>query len=111
MFGWHVHEKAILLVLVPLRCVVHLLFISKHDLSSTASLLAAENNEYFRTFEIASVAGIFSLFPLLFTPAGMFYHGSIIIACSHLTETLIKIVYSVLWAVFVLRPIHRQVYQ
>ncbi|KAI0638289.1 glucosyltransferase [Trametes polyzona] len=77
MFGWHVHEKAILLVLVPL------------------SLLAAENNAYFRTFMIASVAGIYSLFPLLFTPA----------------ETLIKIIYSVLWAVFVLRPIHRQVYQ
>ncbi|KAI0774376.1 glucosyltransferase [Fomes fomentarius] len=77
MFGWHVHEKAILLVLVPL------------------SLLAAENNEYFRTFTIASVAGVYSLFPLLFTPA----------------ETLVKIVYSVLWAVFVLRPIHRQVYQ
>ncbi|KAH9846933.1 glycosyltransferase family 57 protein [Lenzites betulinus] len=77
MFGWHVHEKAILLVLVPL------------------SLLAAEDNAYFRTFTIASVAGIYSLFPLLFTP----------------TETLIKIVYSVLWAVFVLRPIHRQVYQ
>ncbi|KAI0677439.1 glycosyltransferase family 57 protein [Trametes maxima] len=77
MFGWHVHEKAILLVLVPL------------------SLLAAENNAYFRTFMIASVAGIYSLFPLLFTPA----------------ETLIKIVYSVLWTIFVLRPIHRQVYQ
>ncbi|KAI0832530.1 glycosyltransferase family 57 protein [Trametes gibbosa] len=77
MFGWHVHEKAILLVLVPL------------------SLLAAEDNAYFRTFMIASVAGIYSLFPLLFTPA----------------ETLIKIVYSLLWAVFVLRPIHRQVYQ
>ncbi|KAI0750909.1 glycosyltransferase family 57 protein [Daedaleopsis nitida] len=77
MFGWHVHEKAILLVLVPL------------------SLLAAESNAYFRTFTIASVAGIYSLFPLLFTPA----------------ETLVKIVYSVLWVVFVLRPIHRQVYQ
>ncbi|EJF61315.1 glucosyltransferase [Dichomitus squalens LYAD-421 SS1] len=77
MFGWHVHEKAILLVLVPL------------------SLLAAEDNEHFRTFEIASVAGIFSLFPLLFTPA----------------ETLTKIIYSVLWVIFVLRPIHRQVYQ
>ncbi|KAI0921312.1 hypothetical protein AcW1_004670 [Taiwanofungus camphoratus] len=52
MFGWHVHEKAILLVLVPL------------------SLLAAENHEYFRTFMLASISGIFSLFPLLFTPAG-----------------------------------------
>ncbi|KAI0375747.1 glycosyltransferase family 57 protein [Pilatotrama ljubarskyi] len=77
MFGWHVHEKAILLVLVPL------------------SLLAAENNAYFRTFMIASIAGIYSLFPLLFTPA----------------ESLIKVIYSLLWAVFVLRPIHRQVYQ
>ncbi|THH17940.1 hypothetical protein EW146_g2963 [Bondarzewia mesenterica] len=54
MFGWHVHEKAILLVLVPL------------------SLLAAENHPYFRTFVIASVAGVFSLFPLLFTPAARF---------------------------------------
>ncbi|KAL1944253.1 hypothetical protein VTO73DRAFT_3438 [Trametes versicolor] len=77
MFGWHVHEKAILLVLVPL------------------SLLAAEDNAYFHTFMIASIAGIYSLFPLLFTPA----------------ETLVKIIYSVLWAVFILRPIHRQVYQ
>ncbi|OSD04349.1 glycosyltransferase family 57 protein [Trametes coccinea BRFM310] len=77
MFGWHVHEKAILLVLVPL------------------SLLAAEDNAYFRTFTIASIAGVYSLFPLLFTPA----------------ETLVKIIYSVLWAFFVLKPIHRQVYQ
>ncbi|KAH9943342.1 glycosyltransferase family 57 protein [Epithele typhae] len=76
MFGWHVHEKAILLVLVPL------------------SLLAADDNESFRTFTIASVAGIFSLFPLLFTPA----------------ETLVKIIYSALWCIFVLRPIHHQVY-
>jgi hypothetical protein len=34
------------------------------------SLLAAERHAYFRTFILASVAGIFSLFPLLFTPAG-----------------------------------------
>ncbi|OBZ76913.1 Dolichyl pyrophosphate Glc1Man9GlcNAc2 alpha-1,3-glucosyltransferase [Grifola frondosa] len=77
MFGWHVHEKAILLVLVPL------------------SLLAGETHAYFRTFLLASVAGIFSLFPLLFTPA----------------ETLVKIIYSVLWAVFVFAPLHRQVYE
>ncbi|KZT12805.1 glycosyltransferase family 57 protein [Laetiporus sulphureus 93-53] len=77
MFGWHVHEKAILLVLVPL------------------SLLAAENHAYFRTFMLASVAGIFSLFPLLFTPA----------------ETLVKVVYSVLWAIMVFVPLHRRVYE
>jgi hypothetical protein len=35
------------------------------------SLLAAENYAYFRTFMIASTAGVVSLFPLLFTPAGM----------------------------------------
>jgi alpha-1,3-glucosyltransferase len=34
------------------------------------SLLAAENYAYFRTFMIASTAGVVSLFPLLFTPAG-----------------------------------------
>ncbi|TCD67679.1 glycosyl transferase [Steccherinum ochraceum] len=77
MFGWHVHEKAILLVLVPL------------------SLLAAESHAYFRTFMIASVSGIFSLFPLLFTPA----------------ETLVKIVYSVIWGLFVLSPLNRRTYE
>lgn len=37
------------------------------------SLLAAERHAYFRTFIIANVAGIFSLFPLLFTPAGIHF--------------------------------------
>ncbi|KAJ1308720.1 hypothetical protein OPQ81_004411 [Rhizoctonia solani] len=50
-FGWHVHEKAILLVLLPM------------------SLVAAESHAMFRTFVIASAAGCVSLFPLLFTPA------------------------------------------
>lgn len=77
MFGWHVHEKAILLVLVPL------------------SLLATENHYFFRTFVIASVAGIFSLFPLLFTPA----------------EQAVEIVYSVLWAIATFVPLHRRIYE
>ncbi|KAF7332138.1 Alpha-1,3-glucosyltransferase [Mycena kentingensis (nom. inval.)] len=77
LFGWHVHEKAILLVLVPL------------------SLLAAERHAYFRTFILASVAGIFSLFPLIFT-AG---------------ESMIKVVYSVLWIIFVYVPLTRRVYE
>ncbi|KAJ1344968.1 hypothetical protein BSLG_000483 [Batrachochytrium salamandrivorans] len=47
MLGWHVHEKAILLVLIPLSFV-------------------ATNGRYTRPFLIASVAGYYSLFPLLF---------------------------------------------
>jgi len=77
MFGWHVHEKAILLVLVPL------------------SLLAAENYAYFRTFMIASTAGVVSLFPLLFTP----------------TEQIIEVVYSLLWAIVVFGPLKQRLYE
>jgi len=58
-------------------------------------LLAAENHAYFRTYLIASVAGIYSLFPLLFTPA----------------ESLIKLIYSLVWVVMVLVPIQRRVYE
>ncbi|KAH7916348.1 glycosyltransferase family 57 protein [Hygrophoropsis aurantiaca] len=77
MFGWHVHEKAVLLVLVPL------------------SLLAVDSYAYFKTFLIASTAGVFSLFPLLFTPAA----------------SLIAVVYSLLWGASVLLPINRQIYE
>ncbi|KAJ7937161.1 glucosyltransferase [Mycena leptocephala] len=77
LFGWHVHEKAILLVLIPL------------------SLLAAERHAYFRTFILASVAGVFSLFPLIFTPG----------------ESIVKVLYSVLWLVFVYVPLTRRVYE
>ncbi|KIP12677.1 glycosyltransferase family 57 protein [Phlebiopsis gigantea 11061_1 CR5-6] len=77
MFGWHVHEKAILLVLVPL------------------SLLSAENNAYFRTFTIASISGVYSLFPLLFTAA----------------ETPVKIGYSLVWAVLTIQPLSKRVYE
>ncbi|KAJ7638709.1 glycosyltransferase family 57 protein [Roridomyces roridus] len=77
LFGWHVHEKAILLVLVPL------------------SLLAAERHAYFRTFVLASVAGIFSLFPLIFTPG----------------ESIVKVIYSALWILFVYVPLTRRVYE
>ena len=42
------------------------------DAMLLSSLLAAERQAYFRTFVLASVAGIFSLFPLIFTPAGGF---------------------------------------
>ena len=51
LFGWHVHEKAIMLVLVPY------------------TLLAADDYSHFRTFLILSTAAIVSLFPLLYEVA------------------------------------------
>lgn len=51
MFGWHVHEKAILLIIVP------------------SSLLALKDRRYLAAFTPLAVAGHFSLFPLLYTVA------------------------------------------
>ena len=47
IFGWHVHEKAILMILIPLS------FISSSDRIA---------NQYF----LLSLSGTYSLFPLLF---------------------------------------------
>lgn len=49
LFGWHVHEKAILLVIVPF------------------SLLALKDRRYLGAFRPLAVSGHVSLFPLLFT--------------------------------------------
>ncbi|EIE79119.1 hypothetical protein RO3G_03824 [Rhizopus delemar RA 99-880] len=51
LFGWHVHEKAIMIVLIPY------------------GLMAADSKLNLRAFVILSAAGIFSLYPLLFHPA------------------------------------------
>ncbi|KAJ4144425.1 hypothetical protein LMH87_003309 [Akanthomyces muscarius] len=51
LFGYHVHEKAILLVIIPF------------------SLIALRDRRHFSTFRPLAVAGHVSLFPLLFTPA------------------------------------------
>ncbi|CAH7686804.1 glycosyl transferase [Phakopsora pachyrhizi] len=50
LFGWHVHEKAALLFLIPL------------------TLIAMEDYYHFRSWIIASSSGIFGLFPLLINP-------------------------------------------
>lgn len=50
LFGWHVHEKAILLVIIPF------------------SLLALKDRRYLGAFRPLTIAGHVSLFPLLFTP-------------------------------------------
>lgn len=51
LFGYHVHEKAILLVIIPF------------------TLIALKDRRYFGAFRPLAVAGHVSLFPLLFTPA------------------------------------------
>ncbi|KAL1961139.1 hypothetical protein VTO42DRAFT_3084 [Malbranchea cinnamomea] len=51
LFGWHVHEKAILLIIIPF------------------SLLALKDRRYLSAFRPLAVAGHVSLFPLLFTAA------------------------------------------
>jgi alpha-1,3-glucosyltransferase len=51
LFGWHVHEKAILLVLTPF------------------SLIALKDRRHLSAFRPLAVSGHVSLFPLLFTPA------------------------------------------
>ncbi|KAI1554963.1 glycosyltransferase family 57 protein [Pyrenophora tritici-repentis] len=51
LFGWHVHEKAILLVIIPF------------------SLIALKDRRYFGAFRPLAVAGHVSLFPLLYTAA------------------------------------------
>ncbi|KAJ9257300.1 CAZyme family GT57 [Paecilomyces variotii] len=53
LFGWHVHEKAVLLIIIPF------------------SLIAIKDRRYFGAFKPLAVAGHVSLFPLLFT-AGEF---------------------------------------
>jgi len=51
LFGWHVHEKAVLLVVIPF------------------SLIALTDRRYLSAFRPLAVAGHVSLLPLLFTPA------------------------------------------
>ena len=51
LFGWHVHEKAILLVIIPF------------------SLIALKDRRHLGAFRPLAVAGHVSLFPLLFTAA------------------------------------------
>lgn len=48
LFGWHVHEKAVLIIILPLTLISHL------------------HVDYYRAFVFASLAGQYALFPLLF---------------------------------------------
>lgn len=112
LFGWHVHEKAILLVLVPLRFVFQVTTTAWSTHHISLSLLAAERHAYFRTFTIASVAGVVSLYPLLFTPAGKLFrlgrnsHWFLI-----MVESIVKVIYSTVWIAYVYISLSKRVYE
>lgn len=57
MFGWHVHEKAILMVLIPLGLLPILEYCQPREHSGLHSM---------RWFAFLSIVGSYSLFPLLF---------------------------------------------
>jgi len=86
LFGWHVHEKAILLVIFPFRFVSPVFDLDyrlSYLTNCANSLLALKDYRHFATFCPLVVAGHFSLFPLLFTAP----------------ELPIKIVYTSMWLV------------
>ncbi|XP_033109039.1 probable dolichyl pyrophosphate Glc1Man9GlcNAc2 alpha-1,3-glucosyltransferase [Anneissia japonica] len=69
MFGWHVHEKAIILITIPL------------------SLLAVESYRDAQIFLLLTTVGHYSLFPLIFKPA-----EAPIKLCLLLLSTLISLI-------------------
>ncbi len=61
---------------------------------------------------IASTAGVVSLFPLLFTPAGTLCALQFIASQADFRkEQIIEVVYSLLWAIAVFGPLQQRLYE
>lgn len=73
LFGWHVHEKAIMMVTLPM------------------CLLVVKDHHYFDTFLLIATTGHISLFPLLFQPAETLIKVSLFVVYSVLTFALIQL--------------------
>ncbi|KAJ2787023.1 glycosyl transferase [Coemansia interrupta] len=73
LFGWHVHEKAIILVLAPLGL-----------------LMAAPTRLALRMFVVLAVSGYYSLFPLLFGMQELLLKTAILLIWSLCALSLLK---------------------
>ena len=61
---------------------------------------------------IASTAGVVSLFPLLFTPAGMLRAPQCMSSQADFgKEQIIEVIYSLLWAIVVFGPLQQRLYE
>ncbi len=61
---------------------------------------------------IANTAGVVSLFPLLFTPAGMLCALQCMSSQADFgKEQIIEVVYSLLWAIVVFGPLQQRLYE
>lgn len=133
LFGWHVHEKAALLFLVPMtwvRYTVEFQRLTVWNWSRIGRLLAKEDYQHFRTWIIATSAGIFGLFPLLIKPAGKSW-GSIFflllprpsfhvirkqtldwyLVLVRVIETPIKILYTLVWCSIVFTILKKNLFR
>ncbi|KAJ1906643.1 glycosyl transferase [Coemansia sp. IMI 209127] len=73
MFGWHVHEKAVMLILVPLGL-----------------LMASPRRRTLRMFAVLSIAGYYSLFPLLFGAQELPVKAAVLLMWSTLCLALLR---------------------
>ncbi|KAI9222645.1 glycosyl transferase [Blastocladiella britannica] len=73
IFGWHVHEKAVLNMIIPL------------------SLIALESYELGQIYFVLTTLGTYALFPMLIDPADTMLRWSILVAGSGLAWCLLDV--------------------